>query len=99
MALAVSVMGVTARMAWGMAAENPPTPNPRTAIATTDPARAPRAAANRTKAATTTPPLATSRPNGPIRRPSRGTIRPATNPRTENGTSTRPASKVDSPYP
>src|SRR4029453_1290231 len=44
MALAVSVTGVTARMAWGMAAENPPTPNPRTALATTEPARAPRAA-------------------------------------------------------
>jgi hypothetical protein len=97
MALAVSVAGVTARMAWGMAAEKPPTPSPSTAMAVTDPARLPRAAANTAKATTTMPPLPASSWKGLMRPPSRGTIRPARKPRAENGTSTRPAWKVDSP--
>ena len=62
---AVSSAGVTARIAWGIVAENPPTPKPSTPMATTGQATPNvRVLANKAQATVTTTPLAASSVNG-----------------------------------
>ena len=99
MALEVSLWGVTARMTPGMAAEKLPTPKPSTPMATNSSARLDRAAAKRANAPRTTTALPAKSNGPPIRSRMRGVSLPAANPRAENGTRTRPATKVVSPKP
>src|SRR3954463_13289023 len=72
MALDVSLLGVTARMTPGIAAEKPPTPKPSTPIAANSSARSDRTAANRANPPPTTTALeAMSRGVGGRDRPGR----------------------------
>ena len=99
MALDVSLLGVTARMTPGIAAEKPPTPKPSTPIAANSSARSDRAAANRANPPPTTTALPARSRGSASRVRTRGVSLPATNPSTENGMRTSPATKVVSPKP
>jgi hypothetical protein len=86
-------------MTAGMAAEKPPTPRPSSDIASSGPARLPRAVANSRYAASTTAVAALSSAGAVMRLSRCGLTRPAAKPSAEKGTRKSPAVNVSSPNP
>ncbi|MEY9850709.1 hypothetical protein ABH923_000387 [Leifsonia sp. EB41] len=97
--LAVSGVGTPSSTSRGMTAETPPTPKPRTVMASRTSASEPVPTASRTAAAATAAADSAKTARAPVRGTIRGATRPATNPSAENGMSAAPAATPGSANP